>query len=86
MRDLLAQQFPTVLAKVRIDKTGKVVDVHIVRGSGSEAVDMPVYRRCGAGGSSRQPTRLGTRSKTCSSLPFTGDSCDVDLAERGRGR
>ena len=44
MRDLLAQQFPTVLAKVRIDKTGKVVDVHIVRGSGSEAVDMPVYR------------------------------------------
>jgi TonB family protein len=44
MRDLLAQQFPTVLAKVRIDKTGKVVDVHILRGSGSEAVDMPVYR------------------------------------------
>ncbi|MDB5320361.1 MAG: hypothetical protein JWN40_1992 [Phycisphaerales bacterium] len=44
MRDLLSQQFPTVLAKVHIDKTGKVVDVHIVRGSGSEAVDMPVYR------------------------------------------
>jgi TonB family protein len=44
MRDLLAQQFPTVLLKVKIDKTGKVVDVNIVRGSGSEAVDMPVYR------------------------------------------
>jgi TonB family protein len=44
MRDLLAQQFPTVLLKVRIDKTGKVIDVNIVRGSGSEAVDMPVYR------------------------------------------
>jgi TonB family protein len=44
MRDLLAQQFPTVLLKVKIDKTGKVTDVNIVRGSGSEAVDMPVYR------------------------------------------
>jgi TonB family protein len=44
MRDLLAQQFPTVLLKVRIDKSGKVVDVHIIQGSGSEAVDMPVYR------------------------------------------
>jgi TonB family protein len=43
-RDLLAMQFPTILCKVRIDKTGKVTDVRVVRGSGSEAVDMPVYR------------------------------------------
>jgi TonB family protein len=43
-RDLLAHEFPTILLKVRIDKTGKVTDVKIVRGSGSEAVDMPVYR------------------------------------------
>jgi protein TonB len=43
-RDLLAQAFPTILLKVRIDKTGKVVDVSIVHGSGNEAIDMPVYR------------------------------------------
>jgi TonB family protein len=43
-RDLLAMQFPTVVFKVRIDKTGKVTDVTVVQGSGSEAVDMPVYR------------------------------------------
>jgi hypothetical protein len=43
-RDLLGLQFPTILAKVRIDKTGKVVDVTVLRGSGSQAVDMPVYR------------------------------------------
>jgi len=43
-RDLLAQQFPTILLKVRIDRTGKVTDVNIIQGSGSEAVDMPVYR------------------------------------------
>jgi TonB family protein len=44
MRDLLAMRFPTVTYKVRIDKTGKVTDVTVVRGSGSEAIDMPVYR------------------------------------------
>jgi TonB family protein len=43
-RDLLALEFPTVLMKVRIDATGKVQDVKVLRGSGSEAVDMPVYR------------------------------------------
>ncbi|HEY7115097.1 MAG TPA: TonB family protein, partial [Tepidisphaeraceae bacterium] len=43
-RDLLALQFPTILARVRIDKTGKVTDVTVLHGSGSEAVDMPVYR------------------------------------------
>jgi TonB family protein len=43
-RDLLGLQFPTILAKVRIDKTGKVTDVTVLRGSGSQAVDMPVYR------------------------------------------
>lgn len=43
-RDLLGLQFPTILAKVRIDKTGKVTDVTLLRGSGSEAVDQPVYR------------------------------------------
>ena len=29
---------------MKIDKTGKVVDVTVLRGSGSQAVDMPVYR------------------------------------------
>jgi TonB family protein len=43
-RDLLALQFPTVTYKVRIDKTGKVTDVSVVHSSGSEAIDMPVYR------------------------------------------
>lgn len=43
-RDLLAMQFPTVVFKVRIDKTGKVKDVTVIQGSGSEAIDMPVYR------------------------------------------
>ena len=43
-RDLLALQFPTILLKVRIDDTGKVQDVRVLRGSGSEAIDMPVYR------------------------------------------
>jgi len=43
-RDLLAMQFPTVVFKVRIDKTGKVKDVSVIQGSGSEAIDMPVYR------------------------------------------
>lgn len=43
-RDLLGLQFPTILARVRIDKTGKVTDVTVLRGSGSQAVDMPVYR------------------------------------------
>jgi TonB family protein len=43
-RDLLGLQFPTILAKVRIDKTGKVTDVTLLRGSGSEAIDQPVYR------------------------------------------
>ncbi|HYE21786.1 MAG TPA: TonB C-terminal domain-containing protein [Tepidisphaeraceae bacterium] len=43
-RDLISLASPSVLAKVRIDKTGKVVDVTVLRGSGSEAVDMPVYR------------------------------------------
>ena len=43
-RDLLSLQFPTVLLKVRIDDTGKVQDVKVLRGSGSEAIDMPVYR------------------------------------------
>ena len=43
-RDLLGLQFPTILLKVTIDPTGKVTDVRILRGAGSEAVDMPVYR------------------------------------------
>jgi TonB family protein len=43
-RDLLALQFPTILLKVRIDKTGKPTDVTVLRGSGSDAIDMPVYR------------------------------------------
>jgi TonB family protein len=43
-RDLLGLQFPTILAKVRIDKTGKVTDVTVLRGSGSQTIDMPVYR------------------------------------------
>jgi TonB family protein len=43
-RDLLSLQFPTILLKVRIDDTGKVQDVKVLRGSGSEAIDMPVYR------------------------------------------
>jgi TonB family protein len=43
-RDLIGLQFPTILARVRIDKTGKVTDVTVLRGSGSQAVDMPVYR------------------------------------------
>lgn len=43
-RDLLSLQFPTVLMKVKIDNTGKVIDVTVIRGSGSEAIDMPVYR------------------------------------------
>jgi TonB family protein len=43
-RDLLAMNFPTVVFKVRIDKTGKVKDVSVIQGSGSEAIDMPVYR------------------------------------------
>jgi TonB family protein len=43
-RDLLALQFPTILFKVRIDPSGNVQDVKVLRGSGSEAVDMPVYR------------------------------------------
>jgi TonB family protein len=43
-RDLLSLQFPTILLKVKIDDTGKVQDVKVLRGSGSEAVDMPVYR------------------------------------------
>jgi protein TonB len=43
-RDLLSLRFPTILLKVRIDDTGKVQDVRVLRGSGSEAIDMPVYR------------------------------------------
>jgi TonB family protein len=43
-RDLLALQFPTILLKVRIDTSGKPTDVTVIRGSGSEAIDMPVYR------------------------------------------
>jgi TonB family protein len=43
-RDLLAMQFPTVVFKVRIDKTGKVKDVTVIQSSGSQAIDMPVYR------------------------------------------
>jgi TonB family protein len=43
-RDLIGLQFPTILLRVRIDKTGKVTDVTVLRGSGSQAVDMPVYR------------------------------------------
>lgn len=43
-RDLLALQFPTILLKVKIDASGKVIDVAIIRGTGSEAIDMPVYR------------------------------------------
>ncbi len=43
-QDVLSLQFPTVIFKVHIDKTGKVTNVNIVRSSGSEAIDMPVYR------------------------------------------
>lgn len=43
-RDLMAMPSPMVVFKVHIDKTGKVKDVNVVQSSGSEAVDMPVYR------------------------------------------
>lgn len=43
-RDLVALAFPTILLKVKIDNTGHVTDVQVLRGSGSEAIDMPVYR------------------------------------------
>lgn len=43
-RDLLALQFPSILLKVKTDVNGKVTDVTVIRGTGSEAIDMPVYR------------------------------------------